>query len=207
MENSNKDFTQLIAFLSRIQIHIKDSFFAHRFLKKIEHLTAAYIDFKISGSGEGHSVAQYNASKDMKFSLDTLIDLVEYLNKLNLANTTSLLQAQKYLLEANIELTRQIKELATALESIKETGTEKEIISAPVKKSQPKEKPKNFSLNESKSKILEFIKNNPDVRTKDIIKEFNSLSDRTVKRNLTELIKEGIISKRTENKAVFYRPQ
>ena len=207
MENSNKDFTQLITFLSRIQIRIKDSFFAHRFLKKIEHLTAAYIDFKINGSGEGRNVAQYNASKDMKFSLDALIDLIEYLMRLNLADTTSLLQAQKYLLQADVELTREIKELVAVLESVKEIVIDKEPAQSQAKKYQPKEKQKNFSLNESKSKILEFIKNNPDIRTKDIIKEFNSLSDRTVKRNLTELIKEGIISKRTENKAVFYRSQ
>ncbi|HEY4504223.1 MAG TPA: hypothetical protein VJI73_00440, partial [Candidatus Paceibacterota bacterium] len=59
-------------------------------------------------------------------------------------------------------------------------------------------------LNPSKQKILEFIKSYPNTRTKDIINEFNALSDRTVKRSLTELMQIGLLKKKIENKAVYY---
>ena len=63
---------------------------------------------------------------------------------------------------------------------------------------------RNFKLNKSKKKILEFIKSYPNIRTKDIITEFNVLSNRTVKRNLTDLLRTGLIKKRVDNKAVYY---
>ena len=63
---------------------------------------------------------------------------------------------------------------------------------------------KNSNLTESKKRILEYIKSYPNTRTKDIIYEFSALSDRTVKRNLTDLIKSGLVRKRVDNKAVYY---
>ena len=59
-------------------------------------------------------------------------------------------------------------------------------------------------INPNKKKILDFIKSFPNTRTKDIIYEFNSISDRTVKRNLTELAREGLIRRKVDNKAVYY---
>ena len=63
---------------------------------------------------------------------------------------------------------------------------------------------KNINLNQSKKRIFDFIKAVPNTRTKDIISEFNALSDRTVKRNLTDLLHAGLIKKRIDNKAVYY---
>ena len=68
----------------------------------------------------------------------------------------------------------------------------------------PKVSDKPAKLNQSKLKILNFIKSYPDTRAKDIINEFSALSDRTVKRNLTELLKMRMIKKRVDNKATYY---
>ena len=61
-------------------------------------------------------------------------------------------------------------------------------------------------LTENQERILGFIRQSEVARAKDIIDEFSVLSERTVKRNLKELMSSGLVQKRLENRAVFYLP-
>jgi Fe2+ or Zn2+ uptake regulation protein len=65
-------------------------------------------------------------------------------------------------------------------------------------------KPKNLRESSNKERIFNFIKHSPNSRTKDIIEEFNILSERTVKRNLKDLATEGLVRKFAKNKGVYY---
>ena len=59
-------------------------------------------------------------------------------------------------------------------------------------------------LTETQKNILEFVRREPDCRTKDVIDQFSALSQRTVKRGLKELNEEGKIIKRSDGGAVYY---
>lgn len=59
-------------------------------------------------------------------------------------------------------------------------------------------------LTETQENILEFVRREPDCRTKDVISQFSALSQRTIKRGLKELNEDGRIVKRTDGVAVYY---
>ena len=62
----------------------------------------------------------------------------------------------------------------------------------------------NLKESSNKERIFNFIKRSPNSRTKEIIDEFNILSERTVKRNLKELTTEGLVRKLAKDKGVYY---
>ena len=68
----------------------------------------------------------------------------------------------------------------------------------------PKSKKEEY-LSGNKQKILNYIKRSPNSRTRDIIYEFSVLSERTVKRNLKELVGEGLVKKFSKDNAVYYQ--
>lgn len=59
---------------------------------------------------------------------------------------------------------------------------------------------------ENRKLILKFIRGVSEARTKDVVDEFNILSERTVKRNLHELVVEGFLRKQVKDRGVFYIP-
>jgi hypothetical protein len=60
-------------------------------------------------------------------------------------------------------------------------------------------------LNDSQKMILEFMGDHPRVRTREITDHFaGSLSDRTVKRCLKELVSEGVLVRTSQDGAVMY---
>ncbi len=60
------------------------------------------------------------------------------------------------------------------------------------------------AMSKNKEAILNFIRRTQRARAKDIVDSFHGLSQRTVKRNLKELIMSGRVQKRSEHKAVYY---
>jgi len=61
-------------------------------------------------------------------------------------------------------------------------------------------------LHGNQKKILEFLRAHPDVRTRELIAHFSSsLSDRTIKRYLKELVALGILEREQHQGAVVYR--
>lgn len=59
-------------------------------------------------------------------------------------------------------------------------------------------------ISKNKEAILDFIRHTPRARARDIVDGFHELSERTVRRNLRELIESGLVQKRSEQKAVYY---
>lgn len=191
---------------------IEDKFFYDKFDSKIHKLLTSYIIFSSTDGfislklrEGGDSVAQYKISCE-KFieNVDGVLEMLEELKYLNLVELSPLfLQNQKNLLAIKLELREKrdkIKEPASLVvvgEQHEKQVSREEISPENIIK-------KSTKLNQSKKKILEFIKLSPNIRTKDIISEFNALSDRTVKRNLTDLLRTGLIKKRVDSKAVYY---
>jgi predicted HTH transcriptional regulator len=59
-------------------------------------------------------------------------------------------------------------------------------------------------LSENKKKMLRFIRGASTARVRDIVDEFNILSERTVKRNLSELIEGGLVRRQLKDNRVLY---
>lgn len=69
-------------------------------------------------------------------------------------------------------------------------------------------RPKLDSFGNNPKKIAEFIKANPDVRTRELVSHFTPiLSVRTIKRCLKELVDGGILERLHREGAVLYRIQ
>lgn len=201
-EDTSKKFLYSIVVLIKIHPQILDSFFASRFISKAKKLVDSYIELKIQERREPKdNVAQYQSLRDFKNALNQVSEILEYLYRLNLAPATSLLSGQKVVLSIALDLARNSK-IKRAKENKpdrvdKDLGIDSRNLNFKSRKIQ-------IRPNDNKSKILDFIKNNPNTRTKDIVEEFNSISERTVKRSLVELVKGGLIARKMENKAVYY---
>lgn len=201
-EDTSKKFLYSIVVLIKIHPQILDSFFASRFISKAKKLVDSYIELKIQERREPKdNVAQYQSLRDFKNALNQVSEILEYLYRLNLAPATSLLSGQKVVLSIALDLARNSK-IKRAKENKpdrvdKDLGIDSRNLNFKSRKIQ-------IRPNDNKSKILDFIKNNPNTRTKDIVEEFNSISERTVKRSLVELVRGGLIARKMENKAVYY---
>ena len=62
------------------------------------------------------------------------------------------------------------------------------------------------TLDGNQRKIFEFIQNFPSVRAKDLMTQFSVLSERTVQRNLKNLIQEGLVIREIKDHIIFYAP-
>jgi len=61
------------------------------------------------------------------------------------------------------------------------------------------------TLHANEKKILQFIKEHPRVRTKELVERFDqTLSDRTIKRVLKELVARGSVRRIEQDNAVLY---
>lgn len=202
MERNKNLYTLSEAILSLIKLNdlLRDKFFYEKFQKKIHEVVLDYLE--LIGENKKNNVQRQNYVERTLVDVDNILELVDYLRYLKLlTNTEYFLKAQKCLFELKLEILKErvtIPEprIETVFESKQATTSVNRIVSNVAKKSN--------KLNQSKKSILEFIRSFPNSRTKDIITEFNALSDRTVKRNLTDLLRNGLVKKRVDNKAVYY---
>lgn len=196
-----KKFIYAIALLIRIRNLVNDKFFRRRLTEKIFDFGSDFLSFLAVGSED--YVAQYKLGERCLSHIAILIDLLKEFNYLVLIkNRPLLLKTELSLLTIKLNIMRKIRDVrinkTKNIESVNHEIKED-------KKQTIKTKPKTKNiLTESKKKILEFIKLYPNSRTKDIIYEFNTLSGRTVKRNLSDLLNSGFVRKRIDNKAVYY---
>src|SRR3989344_3909897 len=179
IEDRTKNFINTVIFVSRIFSGLKDKFLARKLYDKLSDFISAY-------------VAQ-SASGDIKVVTDSLLELLDYLEHSKTTAATPLLYARRSLFAFKLQLIRTQPE---------QPIVEKERAASPAA---PKIK-KEINLSGNKEKILNYIKHSPDSRTKDIIYEFSVLSERTVKRNLKELVSGGLVKKssKDKDKAVYY---
>lgn len=211
MEERTKNFINTVISVSRIFSGLKDKFLARKLYDKLSDFISTYVpsprdnvaqpgfsNINVAKSDnivQHQDVAQYY--HQLKITTDSLLELLDYLEHSKTVATTPLLYARRSLFAFKLQLIRiQFESNPPA------GGVEKE--RKTVFSDVPKIK-KEINLSVNKQKILNYIKRSPDSRTKDIIYEFSVLSDRTVKRNLKELVNGGLVKKIIKDKAVYYQ--
>ena len=185
MEDRAKNFINTVIFVSRIFSGLKDKFLARKLYDKLSDFVSAY------SLPPGDNVAQYNPT--LLTSINSLLELLEYLEHSKAVAVPPLLYARRNLFSLKLQTMR-------AAEKPKVIEREKKEFSPAI----PKQK-KDISVSGNKERIYNYIKRSPNSRTKDIIYEFSVLSDRTVKRNLKELVSEGLVRRVAKDKAVYYQ--
>jgi predicted transcriptional regulator len=191
-EESLKNFINSVIFLVKLFAGLKDKFLAQKLYDKIFLLVAGYI--KLFNSKEEEGDSSHNiAAVELKNTVNSLLEFLDYLEHLKLSLSTPLLYARRNLLDFKLNLVR------FHYQSIQKPKENKPValISKNIQLRSSKE-------SSNKNKIFNFIKRSPNSRTKEIIEEFNILSERTVKRNLKELTTEGLIRKLAKDNRVYY---
>ena len=210
IEDTTNSFTETLILIANFFPHLKDDFFVKKLRTKMAILMRGYIKFR--SWEDSADVAQYYIAEKLISDTDAILELLEVINHLRvIKETTPLLLANQSLLALKLEFVKIKNNLSVNLEkkdnnvsavaSKSDNKNQASIINAVVSQKNILQK---RELNPNKEQILNFIKKSPNARTKDIIHEFNALSDRTVKRNLGELLRVGLINKKIENKAVYY---
>lgn len=191
------NFIKTLTLLVKLSNYVEDNFFLDRLNGRITNLISVFMNYSIVlTSNVAQSQVLYNS---LLVSIDGLIEFNQDMRHLNLLEPSLLFfEVNKYLLLTKLDVIKNRK----LLQNLEISENKKATLGKTIVSNKIFQKPS--KLNPSKQKILNFIKSYPDTRTKDIIKEFSALSDRTVKRNLTELLKTGIIKKRIDMKATYY---
>ena len=185
MEDRAKNFINTVIFVSRIFSGLKDKFLARKLYDKLSDFVSAY---SLPPRDNG---AQYNPA--LLTAINSLLELLDYLEHSKAVAAPPLLYARRNLFSLKLQTMR-------AAEKPKVIEREKKEFSPAI----PKQK-KDISVSGNKERIYNYIKRSPNSRTKDIIYEFSVLSDRTVKRNLKELVSEGLVRRVAKDKAVYYQ--
>lgn len=204
-EESVRQFTQAVILLAKMFPLIKDDFFAQKLQHKMSDFILAYSEFLSSGGDKPDVAQSADPKRALIQNIDALVDHLDYFQHLSAVSATPLLSA-KYILMRLKVLVMQTQPAARPEPEdtpAASGGLPAQNIS-PAAGGSGKPKDSLAGLNENQEKIFGFIKNSPDVRAKDVIDEFSVLSERTVKRNLKELLRSGMIQKRSENRAVYY---
>ncbi len=197
MEDSTKNFVNSIIFLVKIFNGLKDKFLSQKLYDKISGFVADYIKLSNFGEEDADSVSHNVALKDLLNSVDNLLELLDYLEHSKAVSVTPLLYARKNLLDSKLNL---VKLRYQSIQPKPKSKEGKPIIHHVSKNVRSK----NLKESSNKERIFSFIKKSPNSRTKEIIEEFNILSERTVKRNLKELMTEGLVRKFAKDKGVYY---
>mgnify|MGYP001562929424 FL=1 len=197
-EGGLKNFTNSVIFLVKLFAGLKDKFLAQKLYDKISEFVAGYIKlFNSKGGGvESESTSHNMRLRDLLNSLDGLLELLDYLEHSKLVSATPLLYARKNLLNFKLNLIKLRYQPIQSVPKPKESG--------PVVPLSKNIQLRNLKESSNKERIFNFIKHSPNSRTKEIIEEFNILSERTVKRNLKELTTEGVVRKWAKDNGVYY---
>lgn len=194
-----KLFVRMMTPLFQVQQSVVDLFFKNRLNEEIEHAIDKHIQYQASSSEESRR-KYIRTLKD----LDKVLQEIIYLEKgdaipLAVAQEQILHYLYNFLQEIRVSKQPSIK-TEVVLKSAEPTPRPV-IPSVPVIRKTIRNRGK---LSETQENILEFVRREPDCRTKDVIGQFSALSQRTIKRGLKELNEEGWIIKRLEGVAVYY---
>lgn len=202
MEEANyKYFINTIVALARLFYLSEDKFLAQKLYKKLSEFAIEYIKF----SAQVSYVAQSAPGKELLAAINSLIELLEYMEHYKMINPIPLLFARKRLFSIKLDLIKLANKTKAPKPELKENSRKtapenlNKILSTDIQSNN-----NDAELSVNKEKIIHFIKKSPGARTKDIIEEFSVLSARTVKRNLSELTQDGFLRKSIKSKAVFY---
>ena len=187
-----KLFVRTMTPLFQAQQSVADLFFKNRLNKEIEHAIDKHIQHQASPSKESRD-EYIRALKDLYKVLQEII----YLEK---GDAIQLAFSQEQVLRCLYDFLQDAR-------VGKQTPVKTEVAEVVIKTVAPviKKTIQNRSkLSETQNNILEFVRREPDCRTKDVIGQFSALSQRTIKRGLKELNEGGWIIKRSDGVAVYY---
>ncbi len=195
-------FIKSLTLWIRFENFIKDSFFWHKFDRLINDLAVSYIMLLNDRS----SAAQYlERSEKCLGIVENLLDTLHEVIYLNFLQASPLsIRIEMSILKTKLDIIKLKKAYGSKSEERfkKSNSNTKQNVSEEI--SQNSVRSRKNKLNDSKKRLLEFIKSYPDKRARDLIYEFNTVSSRTIKRNLTELLRAGLLKKRIEDGAVYY---
>jgi len=202
-EGLSLNFIKTVIVLAKIQNLTKDNFFLDKFNSKMYGFSLSFMELLKEGN---NSVAQHQVSLERHLTdIDSLRDVLKEFQYLGIVKDNPLLlQVELNLLDIKLEICKRKKGFIFDDNSGSNSSHYEQKVSQENTKIIRTASKKTNRLASSKKKILDFIKSYPNTRTKDIVYEFNALSGRTVKRNLTDLLRAGLVRKRIDNKAVYY---
>ncbi len=203
-EESAQRLVRLLISGARLLLSVRDRFFSQRIRESLSFVVLAAIRAHSGEESRRENVAQYyDARRELLSALGHLAQTLEELDYLELAPVLFLrrmlfqtLRLKFLTLRKRVPRPRQ--EQKPAVQKQKQKQAELVARTSIIRKT-PR-------LTENQERILGFIRQSEVARAKDIVDEFNALSERTVKRNLKELMSSGLVQKRLENRAVFYLP-
>ena len=208
-------FTNSVILLSKLLTTIEDRFLEHKLCGKISDFVSAFVEEKNTRSPD---IAQHNMLRNIVHqnllnSINNLLDHLEYSSHTSKSNAIPPLLAQINLLKFKLYILKCHKaekvsktSLALTVEdltySVPSAKPSLSVLKSPAKIKRADRQMLKYDSN--KERIFNFIQKTQEVRTKDIMSEFNVLSSRTVKRNLKELTDQGFVKKIVEAGAVYY---
>lgn len=189
-------FVHTLEFLFRAHISIRDPFFASRLSERLYSLILLHIQHNGSPREQRTQGREYfRACKETSL-------LLEQIAHVGSGDPVLIRTAQERLLSYARHVIMDIKNIPVE-PAVRPSVSSQQ--ATPLIQSAQASRPKPTNRNKTQEQILEFVKRVPECRPKDIIGEFNALSQRTVKRSLKELSEMGLIVKKTnEDKAVYY---
>lgn len=204
-ENMFKKLVKTLILLIEARNLITDEFFKNKLEDKILYLSENFLKLKMTEKN-GDIYSLKSVIERFLDNISSFMENLEELSYLNLLdNNPLLLKAEISLLELKLIALKIINNIDYGKKEIKiESVVGNNYVGRDKMTSTVKGPKEDSELTETKKKILNFVKSYPNSRTKDIIYELNTISGRTVKRNLMDLLKVGFIKKRVDNKAVYY---
>jgi len=179
MHESFPKFVQAVLATARLLAYTRDAFIVRKIYLQLSALMESFIRFSQLPSDDGKLRLQK--------SIEHLADLIEYVGHFQKLNPLAILQAQRALLLFRMSIIHASSDVTPSRQPA--AGRKKQASSP---------------LSDSKKKILTFIKQSEQTRAKDIVDEFATLSSRTIRRNLRDLMHSGFIRKKMKDRAVFY---
>lgn len=202
-EKSVNLFLETLFLLLKLQNFVKDRFFLRKLNGLIRNFSLSYL--MLPSEQKDDIAKSLEQCQGFIGATDDLIETIEEFEYLNFLKRSPLsLSAKTSLLRIKLEVIKLKNYFRTKLKEEKPVLKDAQNINQTESKKSAGAIKRNTELNKNKHKILEFIKSFPDRRTKDIIYEFNTISGRTVKRNLTELLQAGLIKKKIDSGAAYY---
>ncbi len=180
-------FTTAAILGARLIARTSDAFFAAK-------LRAAYTDFVTafsSGVGERSSVAQSSALGREVRAIDELLEALDDIEYLRITPATPLLSARCAFMRYKL-FTLQRGHSAERIQREERNG---QAHAAPVRPT---------VQSATREKILGYVTKFPRVRVRDVVRELGTLSDRTVKRGLKELVSDGTLRRVVVENTVYY---
>ncbi len=186
-------FVTAVILGAKLISRISDAFFA----AKVRAVFTRFVEqFAISQRGQPN-VAQYNLLEQEVKTTDTMLMLIDDIEYLKFSSPAPLLSARCAFLRYKAYLLMAESAAPPVGHSLaKQDRSQKEVSPVPLVSS--------GALGGSKERILAFIQRSSKVRVRDVIREFTTLSGRTIKRNLKDLIAAELLKRVIVGNVVYY---